>query len=269
MTRQELYHAIALPKGAQEALEQLNIDKEQERVLCKKYDSNREEFYDRIGRMSKGPLMALDIYIELALRTYKDYKKRGISEEIYVNTFRDLTIWCKDYYKKFGEFGIQEYHWLSYAIDLRLFRLGRLQFEPIRLEQDIVFHTKVIEKGTKVLNVHIPEGEPLLKEKCNASFEMAKEFFGEDYQYAVCTTWLLAPLLDEILDETSNIHQFKQRFLIYDVNYAFPQIEQRVFGTIQSDKAGYPENNSLQKKVKLKVLEGVEFGMGCGICSLL
>ena len=46
---------------------------------------------------------------------------------------------------------------LSLPLELKIFRLGRLQFEPIRLEKAIETEKYTLPEGTKVLNVHIPE----------------------------------------------------------------------------------------------------------------
>ena len=43
------------------------------------------------------------------------------------------------------------------------------------------------------------------------------------------------------------------------------QAEERVFGSLAEDPATYPEETSLQRKMKMALLEGKHFGMGCGI----
>ncbi|MEG0228434.1 MAG: acyltransferase domain-containing protein [Lachnospiraceae bacterium] len=269
MTKEEFYQAIGLSQGAQMALGEVRLNKTKERYWEQKFYNDRVAFYEWLRNMPNGSLTALAVYIELALNTYQSYQEQGIEQQVYIDTFRDLAIWCEHNYKMSGSFGILEWEWLSYSVDMRVFRLGRLQFEPTVLDREVVWNEAVIPVGTKVLNVHIPEGEPLLKSACDRSFEKAKEFFQKEYPYAVCTTWLLSPELGELLDATSNIYQFQQRFYIYDVDHSFPQIEQRVFGKISRDKARYPEQNELQRKVKQKLLAGTDFGMGCGIlvCS--
>lgn len=47
--------------------------------------------------------------------------------------------------------------WVAKSIRMELFRLGRLQFEPLILDQKLAqkYH---LPSGEKVLNVHIPSG---------------------------------------------------------------------------------------------------------------
>ena len=65
----------------------------------------------------------------MACEKYPEFCKMGISDEIYYDTFYDLTIWSEDCKEKFKEYGLNKPQWLSIHLDGRLFRLGRLQFE--------------------------------------------------------------------------------------------------------------------------------------------
>ncbi len=268
MTIEELYQAIELPYGAQTVIRDIKIESMKEDSLYRLFYKDRSAFYKELEKEPDRALLGLKLFSRFAVTTYELYEEKGIDKQIFVDTFRDLSIWCKDYYRKNGVYGLEELEWLSTSIDMRLFRLGRLQFEPIILEQKVLLEDEVLLKGTSVLNIHIPEGEPLSPLQCQRSLEMAKKFFLDKYKYAICMSWLLSPLLDDILEDTSNIKQFKQRFYIYNVTYEFPQIEQRVFGCIAKEKEKYPEESSLQRKVKEQILKGVDFGMGHGICRI-
>ena len=72
--------------------------------------------------------------------------------------------------------------WLAQSINMKLFRLGRLQFEPIVIEEDMVGEKEVILKGTRALNVHVPAGGHDLK-ACLDSFRNAEAFFGKKVRY--------------------------------------------------------------------------------------
>ena len=84
-----------------------------------------------------------------------------------------------------------EERWLSLALRMKIFRLGRLQFEP--------------DEDRHVLHVHIPEGEPLDDAACGESFAIAEEFFGPEYTIFDCESWLLSPKLQKLLKPDSNI----------------------------------------------------------------
>ena len=145
-----------------------------------------------------------------------------------------------------------------------MFRLGRLQFEPIVTKKDMRGKENTLSAGTKALKVHIPEGESLAPEVCQASFEQAEEFFKGEYEAYVCESWLLSLHLKEILPETSNIIRFQDLFEVTGTKYSFPQAEERIFGEILEDKGQYPEATSLQRKAKEYLLSGGDLGIGEG-----
>ena len=147
--------------------------------------------------------------------------------------------------------GIVEERWLSLPLQMKIFRLGRLQFEP--------------DPENKVLHVHIPEGEPLLDEECGKSFAEADRFFGPEYTMYDCESWLLSPKLQKLLKSQSNILKFQNRFEVQKIIYPFRQAEERVFGEIREDKENYPEQTSLQRAVKQLVMTGEDVGIGYGV----
>jgi hypothetical protein len=99
---------------------------------------------------------------------------------------------------------------------MELFRLGRLQFEPITLEEEIVHGGRIYPAGTPALSVHIPAGEPLDPDAALDSFRQAEAFFphyfGQTYPLFYCHSWLMAPSLTEILPASSRIMQFQRMF---------------------------------------------------------
>ena len=147
---------------------------------------------------------------------------------------------------------------------MELFRLGRLQFEPLILDQKLAQKYHLLT-GEKVLNVHIPAGERLDYCECQKSFESAKKFFSNEDVIFICDSWLLSPELREILPETSNIIRFQKMYHIVEVHYDFPQAEERVFGEIRENKDAYPEENSLQRGLKQYLLTGKKVGIGRGV----
>ena len=158
-----------------------------------------------------------------------------------------------------------EARWYERLYEMKVFRLGRLEFEKIILEEDIQYSGGVVKKGAKVIGVHIPEGGPLLPEACDESFALAEKFFPEEYKLYTCSSWLTSPALYELLDETSNILKFQKRFEILDIQYMFPLAEQRVYGIIKEDKNEYPEDTRLQKNLKKFLLEGKKVGIALGV----
>ena len=265
MELQELMTRIHLPKESQKVVEQYMLSQE-------KYRNQKELFYQDTRRFleewktSEDHLQwILAFYLKLALEVHEEYQKQGISEKIFDDTFYDITIWCEECYRKYGYYGLEEAGWIAFSIKMKLFRLGRLQFEPMLLSEDMVGKTGILKAGTSVLNVHIPAGEKLDIEECKKSFEQAEAFFGNTYEAYVCDSWLLAPALKELLPHTSNIVRFQDMFEVVKVHYRFPQAEQRIFQDIREDKENYPEKTVLQKKAKQYILSGKDIGIGIGV----
>ena len=264
MEIQELMNKIRLPEEAQETVVRFLLEEEM-------YNEKKDLFYKdtraflREWKESENHLQwLLSFYLKLAFEVYEEYKRQGIAEKIFVDTFYDITIWCEECKRKYGVYGINEAGWIAFSIKMRLFRLGRIQFEPMTLQEDMTGKSEKLEAGTKVLNVHIPAGEKLDITECRKSFRQAEEFFGESYEAYVCDSWLLAPALKEILPETSNIIQFQNLFEIVNIHHRFPQAEQRIFAEVREDKENYPEVTVLQKRAKEYILSGKDIGIGVG-----
>lgn len=225
---------------------------------------DQNQFYERILRKSHYRLWFLYYFSRMALTIWDKYEEKGINRGIYVDTFRDLTLWCGNCFRDFGEYGINEYVWFSHHLNMRLFRLGRLQFEYLDSLWDIQDENMQIQKGDPVISVHIPQGEKLDLAAVRNSLEQAREFVGTDIPY-LCHSWLLYPGLQEILSENSNILKFQQEFRLLSVDYEEREGEQRIFDFLKEDPAEYPENTSLQRNAKKYLLSGKRLGSGLGI----
>ena len=97
-----------------------------------------------------------------ACDTYDVYMEHNIEEKIFWDTFRDITYWCENCLRDYGEYGINEYGWFWRHLKLTLFRLGRLEFEIMNADHDITGTLEgkayKIPKGTPIINVHTPAG---------------------------------------------------------------------------------------------------------------
>lgn len=268
MNLEELMERLHLPWEARRQVLDEQIGKKEYGVWKDKFYQDMEQFIKAWEEMDGGFEWALEFYLKLAADTYDEYQKKGYSDKVFDQTFYDITIWCRECYRKHGVYGVDELLWLGQSVKMELFRLGRLQFEPIQVEKDIKGDGREILAGTRALNVHIPAGEPLVYEECQKSFEQAVEFFGEKYRVFVCESWLLSPHLKEILPKSSNILRFQKLFWVTEVGYAYPQAEQRIFGEVLKDKRQYKEDTTLRRKAKEYVLSGRDLGIGVGFRCL-
>ncbi len=245
----EFMEEIQLPEEGKEVV--LNTSMIESIYLEWKYlfYHDAHSFFKRLSEEEKQEELALYLYVRFAVDAHGNWQARGIIDEIYYDTMKDITIWCLDCERKKGVYGLSETKWLSLHIKGKIFQLGRLQFEL---------------EGT-LIHVHIPEGSSLEPSICDESFAKAEEFFDESYQTYDCDSWLLSSELKKICPEDSNIIRFQNRFDVQKVTHPFLQAEERVFGEIREDKTSYPEDTSLQRALKLYVLDGKEPGMGYGI----
>ena len=244
---------------------QYEIENDTKKHLLFLLNTNRQKFFTLIKKQRDEHLAALIIFTNLAAFLHTEFHRRGISDKIYFDTFSDIRIWSDEYFKKCQKPGLLDYEWVSYSLELRLFRLGRLQFEPSYTKELIKTDRGILPVGTPVLSIHIPSGEPITSELCDQSFKMAAQFFKDPFEGYLCDSWLLSPVLREFLPSDSNIILFQDRFTIYKVVHSFRQAEERVFGEILDDVSCYPENTSLQRSLKNYLISGKEPGIGFGV----
>lgn len=219
----------------------------------------KPEFFAAVSEMEDPPFIYLLFYLKLALESFPLYLE-NFSEEIYFQNFRDLAIWSNSYLESTGKVGLLKAEWLTKPFSFQIFRLGRLQFEPMNLSKN----SFGLEIGTPVLAVHIPADGPLIIEECRKSFAAAKLFFKEERPF-ICDSWLLAPALKKLLSANSNIIRFQELFEVMEINQMNSQGEERIFGELLLDPADYPEDTQLRAAAKQHLLAGGRIGTALGI----
>lgn len=267
MDLQALAQKISLSQNAFEQLQSSLLSHEDFQRSKQLFYSDPEGFSQAWIQREDPYRDALVFFLMMALHVHGQYVEQGIPEQVFNDTFRDVSIWCEDFYRKNGYYGIDQIYWIGQSVRMKLFRLGRLQFEPVDLEQDINLDGRTLAAGTKVLNVHIAADGPLLLDDCLDSLQQARDFFHMPQAVFVCDSWLLAPALKEMLPESSNIIRFQNLFRIVSVHHRFRQAEQRVFGCVLETPADYLEKTSLQKALKEYLIAGKEPGIGFGIIA--
>lgn len=143
------------------------------------------------------------------------YAEKGIDEQILLDTLSDIGIWLDVWTELKGELYLGELSWLRRHLEMRLFRLGRLQFCMAECEHDCPEYN--LKKGDPIIEVHIPADGPLTPAECERSLAQAREFFAKyypdyDYRCFTCHSWLLDPTLGKLLSEDSNIIRFQKMF---------------------------------------------------------
>jgi len=218
------------------------------------------EKYDVSSKDGKRNLLSMLFTCE---NLAEKYRERGIGEDILCTTLSDLVVWNNVWSNIKGELYLGELEWLKRHLEMRLFRLGRLQFCMGQAECDIP--CRDVKAGDNVLEIHIPEGEPLSKEACLQSIEAAKKFFKEyfpefDYKCFTCHSWLLDASLEKFLKPESNVLQFGRMFDVVHIEKS-DAILRYVFRwdtTRYSLKFAVPYNN-FTEAVKRFAMRGGEF----------
>jgi len=150
-----------------------------------------------------------------------------------------------------------EAYWEGYPFDEK----GFVQKQPLRLDK--ARWKKVLAKGDPVVQLHIPSSGRLTEASVTKSLAQMVEFLSTyytDYHYKAfaCSSWLLDPVLEELLGQDSNIVRFSKRFRpltrkIHGTSSLF-----FVFGIsgTEADLSGLPENSRLEKALKQHYLAG-------------
>jgi len=200
---------------------------------------------------------------------WRIYKERNIPEKILLDTAYDIVRWTEVWYDINGKLGLDLMGWISDHLNVKLFKLGRLEFDFDEFSKDYIEHG--ISKGEKRIGVHIPAEGPLTPELCDESFNQAKEFFKKyypeyEYEYFTCYSWLLDETLDKYTKETSNITKFRRRFTLID-GYVGDGILQFVFrwDARRSNLENFKPSSKFAELIKDAVLAGEQFHSRLGI----
>ncbi|MEG2085753.1 MAG: acyltransferase domain-containing protein [Clostridia bacterium] len=175
---------------------------------------NSDEFFNVFNKTyGNSAKKMLSIMTRLAFDKEKEFDLKGICHKIYIDTFYDIKIWADIYEQLYNEVGFNENSWMILLLNMQVFRLGRLQFQPYLLAEDIKINENVFSKGFKVYVVHIPKDVDLKISDIESSYAQAAAFFKEKSMYFICDSWLLTSVLRERFPN-SHISMFAKRFTI-------------------------------------------------------
>lgn len=268
MDLQKFCRGIHLMPEAVEILEKMEklIPETEYQQVRESFLTDHEEMFREVLKTSGYRQRFLYYYCRFACDTYEKYREKGIGDQVFFDTFSDISLWCSVCFRRYGEYGIQEYGWLWRHVKMTLFRLGRLQFERMESQWEFIHKGITVKKGDPVISIHIPEGSPLIPEECLRSLKIAQVFWKRKMPY-ICHSWLLYPGLKTLLGENSNILKFQELFDLVSTDYQYREGEERIFGILLDSPSGYPENTSLQRRAKKHLKEGGRLGSGLGVVT--
>lgn len=158
-----------------------------EKIAETAYDGENFDFV----LCKRKPLTRLAVVTYLLLNKYNDYKAKEVSDNVIFDTFRDVSLRVKLYYKKTGRIGIlkEDVIWFRHIMNVVIFKIGVLQFQPFEMiyldeetvgEPFIMFakqQKESLPSGAPVIKCHIQKDADLSPEAITESFNNAKHFF--------------------------------------------------------------------------------------------
>ncbi len=219
-----------------------------------------EQLKEALGE-DPGGMKRLCSMLRCALKARADYDRLGISEEIYVATMGAFSRFVREHRESYGCYGFDRGRWTPRQVSSRLFRIGQLEYEMVILD------------GEPAVSLHIPTDVDLRPEVLRPSVKAGLEEFYRlfpDYRgkKVYCHSWLLSPLLKDFLPEDSNILLFQELFDIAPDETPGNDVLLWVFKNPKLPREDYPENTSLQRKLKRFFLNGGQFTEGLGFLRL-
>ena len=192
------------------------------------------------------------------------YDAKGFGGRMYLDILQDLRCKNAECFQLHGVYGSFVMKWELKIFNILLFCFGRLQFEPKSLENDIETSAGVIKRGTPAVSIHIPSNGRLDIGSCIDSVSRARGFFKE-YTVFYCNSWLLYPENHEIITPPSNILKFMDLFEIVSCAESRADLW-RIFAVSDTEEiAALPEDTSLRRDFKRRLLCGGSVGVGFGI----
>lgn len=211
------------------------------------------------------------LFICMSERLHKLYNEKGIDDTIFYNTMLDLRYKleeCKLVHNQIGTFVPK---WYKGFFEMKIFALGRLQFEINHTWFDCKVNGKTIPKGTKVLSVHIPRtGTKLEHSLVLESYKNAKQFFKDEFNediIFICNSWLLYPWNRTVLKDGSNLALFYDDFtVVQSGEYNNYSEIWRLFDCLyDGNPDNLPSDTSLRRAYIERIKSNLPIGHGTGV----
>ena len=251
---EDLCRAIGMPEEMIRQLMQWESAPDVEKLTCPEtWEEGLKEVRAALGHDPKGIGM-LRCMLRCALDARKIYEELGLSREIYVDTMGCFSRFVREHMESYGEYGFDRDFWTVRQVSGKLFRIGQLEYELV----------------DGAVSLHIPTDVILEPRLLRQSWEQARQIIANTFpDWAnvpwVCHSWLLSPDLAGLLPANSRILKFQKSFQITPLDMPCRGVIQWVFKNPKLLPADYPENTSLQRKLKAFLLSGETFRDARGV----
>lgn len=203
-----------------------------------------------------------------------DFLAQGYSEELFWDTIMDLKYKLFECKTVKGVWGTFVEFWYGIFFQIKIFKLGRLEFERSKYPSYMPEYTKdgiTVKPGDTVYNVHIPSCGPLSKELRMDSYNRAKEFFKKETNgkpvVFICHSWLLYKGNREIFPANLNMVDFLNDWDIIDSKESDVYYDcWRLFGKdFNGNVDELPQETRQQKAMAEWLRQGKKTGEGFGV----
>ncbi|WP_225048465.1 acyltransferase domain-containing protein [Lacticaseibacillus kribbianus] len=201
-------------------------------------------------------LATLGLQLHLAVQAHARYQALGLPDATFLATMGYFSRTVRESTAESRRSGFLVRDWSRRQLQLREFRLGSFEYE--RVGDDI--------------NLHIPGDADLTTPARLESYRAARQFWPQHFGLTVtalhCGSWLLAPVLDEVLKPDSRLRQFRGDFRMTGSDPTENGYRKWLFDNDQGPAEGLATRTSLQRGVRDLVLAGKPIGVGIGVIDL-
>lgn len=267
MGGEELYEVVDIPEKVRDLFIQWDLEDRPladealiRRILTRsEWGKATEELMAQIGE-DPDHIRLLWEELRIARLQWPAWLRAGIPENVFRDTMRFATRYLKDALKAYGRYRFMAGWWFPRQLAMELFRLGTLEYE-------LAPH----EEGMRVY-IHIPTDASLAPEAIDDSIARFRDFAAEFYPEVAesplrCYSWLMSPVLEELLPASSRILAFQRRFRILKTEPEGMGAIEWVFPGYQEPSEQLPEGTTLQKRMKAFLLSGGKPGLAEGIMA--
>jgi hypothetical protein len=192
-----------------------------------------------------------------ATETYERYQALDVGGTIFADTMKFCTRFVIDHHTHHGHYAFVWGWWLPRQLSCQEFRIGALEYELVATE------------AGRSISIHIPGDANLTLEALRQSYVSARQTIARivpEFAEApmVCDSWMLSPVLQDLLPGTSNILAFQASFDITRIDPENRHAIRWIFGRDDLTLEQLSERTWLQRKTKALLLAGGNIGAAVG-----
>lgn len=198
MSPLDLARRLRLPEPVVRELAAYRVPEDVAARLKELFNQDAKVFEIAAREYENSDVLVLSLYLRWAMDAHFLYAIRGMDWSIFFDTFKDMTKSVQDFYDRTGKAGLNHWEWIGLAIKMQLFRLGKLEFRPNVLKEELVMDGQAYPEGSKVLEVWFPAEESLDDDTVEETLARGKEFFEiyyrQEYELFLCHSSFYRPV---------------------------------------------------------------------------